>query len=97
MGKNKKNKAVQKPEPMRRDWNIRDVDSGAIYLLESWLKAKSQETGEEISDVFSNAVYFDLVLKDWGREKVRETNMEYENKQSKLRKAYIEYYDREMK
>ena len=97
MGKKRKNKVPQKPDPMSKDWGIRDVDSGVIYLLESWLEAKSKETGKEISEVFADAVEFDIVLKDWGLEKVSETNMKYQNQQKKLRKAYIEYCDREMK
>lgn len=97
MAKKKKNKAPQKPDPMSKDWGIRGVDSGLIYLLESWLQAKSKETGKEISEVFADAVEFDIVLKDWGRKKLQEKNIEYENRQKRLRKAYIEYCDREMK
>ena len=98
MGKKKEKKTeVQKPDPMRKDLVIRNVDSGVIYLLESWLKAKSQETGKEISDVFANAVCYELVMKDWGLEKVREVNMEYKNQQRELRKAYIEHYERTVK
>lgn len=97
MEKKKKNKAPQKPDPMRKDWGIRDVDSGAIYLLESWLEAKSKETGKEISEVFADAIEFDIVLKDWGREKLEEKNMEFQEQQRKLRKAYIEYCDHKMK
>lgn len=82
---------------MSKDWGIRGVDSGLIYLLESWLQAKSKETGKEISEVFADAVEFDIVLKDWGRKKLQEKNIEYENRQKRLRKAYIEYCDREMK
>uniref|UniRef100_UPI0000683665 hypothetical protein NE0241 n=1 Tax=Nitrosomonas europaea (strain ATCC 19718 / CIP 103999 / KCTC 2705 / NBRC 14298) TaxID=228410 RepID=UPI0000683665 len=98
MGKKKNKKTeVQQPDPMRKNWIMENMDSGVIYLLESWLKAKSQETGKEISDIFANAVEFNIVLKDWGKEKLEETNTEYQNQQRKLRKTYIEYYDREMK
>lgn len=82
---------------MRKDWVMREMDSGTIYLLESWLKAKSKETGKEISDVFANAVCYNLVMKDWGLEKVREVNTEYKNQQRELRKAYIEHYERTIK
>ncbi|SFF03231.1 hypothetical protein [Nitrosomonas sp. Nm166] len=98
MGKKKINKTVvQEPDPMRKDWIMPDMDSGTIYLLERWLKAKAQESNREISDVFATAVRYDLVMKDWGLEKVREVNMEYNNQQKALSKAYIEHYERTLK
>ena len=98
MGKKKDEKTtVQLPDPMRKDWFMRDMDSGVIYLLESRLKAKAQDNNKEISDVFAQAVYYDLVMKDWGLEKVREINMEYKNQQKALRKAYIEHHERTIK
>lgn len=100
MEKKKKKKNVNKPEkpdPMRKDWTMPNMDSGIGYLIDRWAKEKSQETGRTTSDIFAEAVYFKIILEDWGREKVREKNSEYQKQQSKLSKAYIEYYDNEMK
>lgn len=97
MGKKKNKKAnVQKPDPMWKDWTIR-MDSSVAYLLDRWLEAKSKETRDTTSDVFNQAVLYDLVMKDWGREKVEEVNTEYQEQQRELRKAYIEHYDNAMK
>lgn len=96
MGKKKK-KDIQKPDPMRKNLVIPDVDSGAIYLLNKWLETKSEETGRAVSDIFAEVVLFDVIRKDWDREKVREKYSEYQEQQKNLRKAYIEYSDHSLK
>ncbi|MGI0000496.1 MAG: hypothetical protein ACRD6Q_04665 [Nitrososphaeraceae archaeon] len=96
MGKKKKI-YIQKPDPMRKKLVIPDVDSGAIYLLNKWLETKSEETGTAVSDIFAEAVLYDLIRKDWDREKVREIYAEYQEQQRKLSKTYIEYCDHTMK
>jgi len=93
MEKKEKNKVPQRPDPMSKDWSIPDADSRIMYLFEIWLKEKSEETGQEIPDVLAEVIEFDILLKDWGREKLQEKNMEYSNQQKRLRKAYIEYCD----
>lgn len=93
MGKKKdKKSSIQKPDPMRKDWRIRNVDSGMIYLLESWLEEESKETGNTISDTFNIAVY-DFLLEKWGIEKIRKRNSEYDDQQRKLSNAYAERFD----
>lgn len=96
MGKKKK-MDIQKPDPMRKKLVMPNVDSGAIYLLNRWLEAKSEETGTAVSDIFAEVVLHDLIRKDWDREKVREIYAEYQEEQRKLSKAYIEYCDHSMK